>query len=106
MVACLTTYHYNPCLNLGVGIYEGVFSLTLLHYLWRVIGPYSLPFAQVAVIHQSSPSCMTTFRFQYTHVTYKDISILTCLKISQIYKPVEYLLIYSYFNHNMLIVLQ
>jgi len=30
----------------GLGISEGCFSLTWLHYLWRLLSPFSLPCAQ------------------------------------------------------------
>ena len=44
-VACWTTDNYHPCSNLGVGISEGYFILTSLHYLRRSLGPFSLPCA-------------------------------------------------------------
>ena len=52
-VACWTTDHYHPCSNLGMGISEGCFTLTSLHYLWRSLDPFSFPCTQ-AVKHQSS----------------------------------------------------
>ena len=53
-VACWTTDHYHPCSNLGWAYLKVVSSFTSPHYLWRSLGPFSLP--KVAVKHQSSSS--------------------------------------------------
>jgi len=45
-VACWTTGHYHPCSNLGADLFEDCFIFDSFHYLWRSLGPFSLPCAQ------------------------------------------------------------
>ena len=42
VVACWTTNHYHPYSNLSWAYLKVVSSVTLLHYLWRLFGPFNL----------------------------------------------------------------
>jgi hypothetical protein len=42
-VACWTTDHYHPCSTSAWAYMKVVSSLTSPHYLWRSLGPFSLP---------------------------------------------------------------
>ena len=57
-VAFWITYHYHPCVRMSAwGYPKSVTSLTSIHYIWRSLGPFSLPCVQkYPTKHQSSSS--------------------------------------------------
>jgi len=56
-VACWTTDHYHPCLNPGVGIFEGCFNIDFASLPLEVVRPiYPTMCTNVAVKHKSSSS--------------------------------------------------